>query len=172
MGLREADQAVDPDTDESVATLVFHAAREVRTAMDRQLSNHGITAQQVTLARLLRKWERKKPSTSSWLPRRPPWPARPSPFQIAPRLGTDGAGMTRLIDRLEAKGLVVRQSSEGDRRSISIELTANGLAIVKKAAPTYQGVHRQLLKGFTEKEVKDLTDMLRRLRDNARGLSK
>ena len=172
MGVREPEPTVEPDPEETVATLVFHTARDVRTALERQLSNHGITAQQATLARLLRAWERRKRSDSSWMPRRPPRPERPSPFQIAPRLGTDGAGMTRLIDRLEAKGLVVRQNSDGDRRSISIELTATGLAIVKKAAPTFQGVNRQLLKGFTRKEVVDLTEMLRRLRENARGLSK
>jgi len=157
VGVREADQAVEPEADESVVPLVFQTARDVRTALQRQLANHGVTAQQAILAHLLRRWERKK---------------RRSPFQIASRLGTDGAGITRLIDRLEAKGVVVRQSIEGDRRSISIELTASGLAIVKKAAPTMQGVHRQLLKGFTSEEVRNLTGMLRRLRENAKGLSK
>jgi len=54
---------------------------------------------------------------------------------------------------------------------ISIELTATGLAIAKKAAPTFQSVNRQLLDGFTEPEVELLTGMLRRLGDNARSLS-
>ena len=153
----EVDERPAPDGDETVATLVFHAARDVRVALERQLSSHGITAQQATLARLLRHWERKK---------------KPSPFQIAARLGTDGAGMSRLIDRLEAKGVVVRHEGSGDRRSIYIELTASGLAIAKKAAPRFQSVNKQLLEGFTEREVEQLTGMLRRLGDNARRLSK
>lgn len=143
------------DESESVATLVFHVAREVRGALERKLSSHGITAQQATLARLLRAWQRKK---------------KPSPFQIAARLGTDGAGMTRLIDRLEAKGVVVRHVGDGDRRLISIELTPTGLAIAKKAAPTFSSVNRQLLEGFSDNEVEKLTDMLRRLRENARSM--
>lgn len=152
----DVERAAAGDGGETIATLVFQAAREVRTALERKLSSHGITAQQATLARLLRAWERKK---------------KPSPFQVAARLGTDGAGMTRLIDRLEAKGVVVRKVGIGDRRLISIELTATGLAIAKKAAPTFESVNRQLLDGFTDKEVEQLTGMLRRLSDNARRLS-
>ncbi len=79
--------------------------------------------------------------------------------------------MTRLIDRLEAKGVVVRKVGIGDRRLISIELTSTGLAIAKKAAPTFETVNRQLLDGFTDKELEQLTGMLRRLSDNARRLN-
>src|SRR2546428_2810507 len=85
----QVDRAPTADEGESIATLVFHVARDVRVALERQLSSHGITAQQASLARLLRAWERKK---------------KPSPFQIAARLGTDGARMTRPIDRLGAPG--------------------------------------------------------------------
>ena len=158
--MRNADQVEQGpahDEGESIATLVFHVARDVRVALERQLSSHGVTAQQATLARMLRAWQRKK---------------RPSPFQIAPRLGTDGAGMTRLIDRLEAKGVVVRHVGGRDRRLITIELTDTGIAIAKKAAPTFQSVNRQLLDGFTEQEVQHLTDMLQRLLRNARSLAR
>lgn len=153
----EVEQPPVPDEDKTIAALVFHVARDVRVALERRLASHGITRQQATLARLLRAWARKK---------------KPSQFQIAARLGTDGAGMTRLIDRLEAKGVVVRHVDSGDRRLISIELTATGLAIARKATPTFQSVNRQLLEGFTEREVEQLTDMLRRLGDNARRLSR
>jgi len=152
----EVEQPPASDESETMCSLVFHVARDVRVALERQLSSHGITSQQATLARLLRAWKHKN---------------KPSPFQIAARLGTDGAGVTRLIDRLEAKGVVVRHVGDGDRRMISIELTATGLAIAKKAAPTFQSVNRQLLDGFTEPEVELLTGMLRRLGDNARSLS-
>ncbi len=156
MVAEDVERSAAADDGDSIAALVFLTAREVRTALQRKLSSHGVTAQQATLARLLRAWQRKK---------------KPSPFQVAARLGTDGAGMTRLIDRLEAKGVVVRKVGIGDRRLISIELTATGLAIAKKAAPTFESVNRQLLEGFTDKEVEQLTGMLRRLGENARRLS-
>lgn len=157
MATAEAVEESSSGGHESIAAVVLHAARDVRTALGRQLTSQGITAQQATLARMLRAWERKK---------------RPSPFQIAARLGTDGAGMSRLIDRLEAKGIVVRHNSDGDRRAISIELTASGLAIAKKASPTFQTVNRQLLDGFTKQEVEQLMNMLQRLRKNAQGLAR
>ena len=143
--------------EDSVPGLIFLLSREVRTALERQLTTHGITARQATLARLLRAWERKQ---------------RPSPFQIAGRLGTDGAGMTRLLDRLEAKGIVVRQIAAGDRRSISIELTETGKQIAARATPAFHLVSERLLEGFTSKEVEQLTSMLMRLRENARKLER
>ena len=137
---------------ETIPGLVFQVAREVRGALDRQLSTHGVTAQQATLARLLRAWERRQ---------------RPSPFQIAARLGTDGAGTTRLLDRLEKKGVVVRLAGTGDRRLVVVELTETGKAIAARATPSFQLVNKRLLAGFSEAEVKQLRSMLLRLRDNA-----
>ncbi len=68
MGAVDVERTVAGDGGETIATLVFQAAREMRTALERKLSSHGVTAQQATLARLLRAWERKK---------------KPSPFQVA-----------------------------------------------------------------------------------------
>src|SRR5258707_6791365 len=133
MVAEDVERSAAADDGDSIAALVFLTAREVRTALQRKLSSHGVTAQQATLARLLRAWQRKK---------------KPSPFQIAARLGTDGAGMTRLIDRLEAKGVVVRQVGGGDRRVISVELPAPGLAGRKKTNPSVLSVNPQQLHGF------------------------
>ncbi len=153
------------DDDDSVSALVFHLTRDMRNALERRMASHGITAQQATLARLLRGWERKK--KSGW-PARPERPARQ--LEIAARLGTDGAGMTRLIDRLEAKGVVIRRPMAGDRRFITIELTETGKAIAGRAAPQLEQLNRQLLAGFTETEVEQLTSLLKRLRENARKM--
>src|SRR5260370_3444364 len=83
MGPVDVERAVAADGGETIATLVFQAAREMRTALERKLSSHGITAQQATLASLLRPWERKK---------------KPSPVQVPQRLGTDGPGMHLATD--------------------------------------------------------------------------
>src|SRR5258708_11269108 len=105
----DVERSAAADDGDSIAALVFLTAREVRTALQRKLSSHGVTARQATLARLLRAWQRKK---------------KASPFQIAARLGTDGAGMTRLIDRLEAKGGGGREMGGGDRRVVSARAPA------------------------------------------------
>ncbi len=156
------------EAEDTVPSLLFHVAREVKTALERQLSSHGITAQQATLARMLRHWERRR--KRAWR-RRPEMPERPvHPFEIAARLGTDGAGMTRLIDRLEKKGLVIRQTGDGDRRLVVVELTGTGKAIAERSAPSFQVVNRRLLEGFSEAEAEQLRGMLQRLRENARKM--
>jgi DNA-binding MarR family transcriptional regulator len=78
--------------------------------------------------------------------------------------------MTRLIDRLEKKGLVVRQTREGDRRLVVVELTETGKAIAARSAPSFQVVNRRLLEGFSEAEADQLRAMLQRLRENARKM--
>jgi DNA-binding MarR family transcriptional regulator len=81
-------------------------------------------------------------------------------------LGTDNAGITRLLDRLEAKGLVMRRTSPTDRRAIVVEPTAAGRALVPHLLPVIRGVTAQLLDGFSAEELPVLQALLRRLLDN------
>jgi len=134
--------------------LVFQLARNVRAAIERQLVSEGITSRQAQLALLLHSWSRKETS----------------PHQVAGRLGTDNAGMTRLLDRLEAKGLIVRRDSPTDRRSIAIGLTKAGRELAPRVAPAFRRVHESLLVGFSDGEVEQLTALLARLAENARNL--
>jgi len=89
-----------------------------------------------------------------------------TPTQLAPWLGTDNAGITRLLDRLEAKGLILRRTSMADRRVIVIEPTAAGRALVPHLAPAFRAVAAQLLDGFGEDERPVLESLLRRLLAN------
>lgn len=77
--------------------------------------------------------------------------------------------MTRLLDRLEDKGLVRRRRHPGDRRSIIIEVTDEGRAIVPRLAPVFGRVTGRLLAGFSEAEVRELTGMLQRMLENLTG---
>ncbi len=90
-----------------------------------------------------------------------------TPTKLATILGTDNAGITRLLDRLEAKALVVRRTSAKDRRAIVIEPTAAGRALVPRLLPVVQGVTSQLLDGFATDELLVLQALLRRLLNNA-----
>ncbi|MFF4617549.1 MarR family winged helix-turn-helix transcriptional regulator [Nonomuraea jabiensis] len=81
-------------------------------------------------------------------------------------LGTDTAGMTRLLDRLEAKGLLRRERHPEDRRSIVIELTDEGRALVPSLPPIFGRISRQVFAGFSPEEVAQVTDMLRRILEN------
>ncbi len=61
-----------------------------------------------------------------------------SPADLASYIGIDRSAITRLVDRLAAKGLVVRQQDASDRRGITLALTPEG----KKLAPALQKTAR------------------------------
>ncbi|HEV8596231.1 MAG TPA: MarR family transcriptional regulator [Candidatus Dormibacteraeota bacterium] len=146
--------AVGKRQEEQVSALVFHLGRELRTALDRRLAEHGLTSQQAALLMLSRMLR------------------QPNPIQMADRLGTDTAGMTRLIDRLESKGLVSRKTSPDDRRSIVIALGPKSRHVLPRLLPAFRQVESGLLDGFDEREVSALSGMLRRLLKNARNLNR
>jgi DNA-binding MarR family transcriptional regulator len=53
--------------------------------------------------------------------------------ELARRTFVSKAGMTKMIDRLEASGLVVRVSYEGDRRVTSAKLTGEGERLLQRS---------------------------------------
>jgi DNA-binding MarR family transcriptional regulator len=77
--------------------------------------------------------------------------------------------MTKLLDRLEGKGLIERRPNPDDRRSVVIEPTEQGLALVPALAPVFGAVARQLFDGFSDAEVANLTSSLRRMGENLKS---
>ena len=49
-----------------------------------------------------------------------------TPAKVAECIGIDRSAITRLVDRLESKGLVEREHDKSDRRSIKIHITSPG----------------------------------------------
>jgi DNA-binding MarR family transcriptional regulator len=82
-------------------------------------------------------------------------------------LSHDPGAMTRLVDKLESKGLVRRVRTEDDRRSARLALTAKGRALYPKIAEAQVEVFNRLLQGFTRNEVGELESFLKRMLANA-----
>lgn len=78
----------------------------------------------------------------------------------------DPGAMTRMIDRLERKGLVRRVRSPEDRRVVRIVLTEEGKAVYPKIVESAAKVMNRSLKGFSESEVQQLENLLQRVLDN------
>ena len=78
----------------------------------------------------------------------------------------DAGGMTRMLDRLESKGLCKRERSVEDRRVVHIELTPEGRAAAEQIPGQLVGVHDIARQGFTPEEYAQLRDYLRRIFDN------
>jgi len=89
----------------------------------------------------------------------------------AREIGVDTGAMTRMLDRLEAKGFVVRNRSAEDRRVVNVALTKAGHEIVKLIPPTICHVLNRHLRGFSEKEFETFKDLLRRFLANGENNS-
>ena len=75
--------------------------------------------------------------------------------------------MTRLLDRLEAKGPLKRVRSSEDRRVVNLELTPEGRAAAKEVPAVLCRVQNAHMKGFTHAEWETLKSLLRRILANA-----
>lgn len=86
-----------------------------------------------------------------------------TPAQIAQHIGVDRSAITRLVDRLEAKGLVARSRENADRRSINIELTTRGRNLVPKLITTAQQNEERFISVLGENEKSNFFRGLSRL---------
>ncbi len=91
--------------------------------------------------------------------------------ELARECELDTGAMTRLLDRLEAKGLCRRVRSVSDRRVVNIELTDEGRAAAKQVPHLLCRVQNEHLAGFTDEEWEQLKGYLRRILDNAQAIT-
>jgi len=78
----------------------------------------------------------------------------------------DSSAMTRMLDRLEAKGLLQRVRSEADRRVVNLELTPAGAELAKVIPLELSQVLNHHLRGFSESEFETLKNLLTRFERN------
>ncbi len=71
--------------------------------------------------------------------------------------------MTRLLDRIEAKGLIKRVAHGGDRRCVALELTPEGTELYPTLLRIVKDMNKRALRGFTKEETDSLERMLKRL---------
>jgi DNA-binding MarR family transcriptional regulator len=90
---------------------------------------------------------------------------------LARLLGVDAGAMTRMLDRLEAKGLIERVRSLTDRRVTQLRLTASGEAATEGLPEVVAGVNNDYLLGFSRDEFEQLKSLLGRMRANGQALA-
>jgi DNA-binding MarR family transcriptional regulator len=78
----------------------------------------------------------------------------------------DPGAMTRMIDRLERKGLVRRVPDPSDRRRVIVEVTAEGKALYPKLVESSVRTLNHFLRGFTPEEAHLLERFLQRMLAN------
>ncbi len=136
----------------SIGYMMRSILSHVAQAVDRELAHTELTnAQWIPLFKLYT----KKASTVA---------------ELARACEIDNGATTRLLDRMEAKGLCQRVRSEQDRRVVNLELTPAGNTAAADIPRILSDVQNAHLEGFTPEEFEALKGYLQRILDNAQRI--
>ena len=138
-----------------VGYLMHRVRSEMLTALDLELAQDAtLAALEVTAAQfviLVNLADRDTDSTS----------------RLCKEVSYDPGAMTRMVDRLEAKGLIQRHRCPDDRRLVNLELTDAGHAAVPRMRACSVAVLNRFLRGFSKDEARELEGFLVRMIENA-----
>lgn len=146
------------DMDKAIGYAVGHAAARIKMGMRRAFlaAGHDVTPDQwVTLYRLLQ----QDGVTQS---------------ELGERAVKDKTAVTRILDRLEAKGLLTRRSDAADRRTHRVHLTEEGRALTLALIPVARAFADAAYASLTEADKDALRNILARIEarlDTLFGLS-
>jgi DNA-binding MarR family transcriptional regulator len=80
--------------------------------------------------------------------------------EIASRMITRDPDITRLLDRLEKRGLISRCRETEDRRMVMARVTADGLKLLARLDDPVQETHRQQLSHLGRERLRALAELL------------
>lgn len=134
---------------EQEATLgLLRTADAVKRSLAQVIAPHGITPQQYNVMRILRG------AGPDGIPT----------LTIGERMIEQTPGVTRLVDRLERKGLVARTPCPRDRRRVFCRITAKGLDLLKELDDPVTRWDSQAVSVLPPSELDVLVDLLDRVR--------
>jgi DNA-binding MarR family transcriptional regulator len=136
-----------PSTQQAAVSLL-RTADLVRRSVAVVLDPYAITPQQFNVLRILRG------AGEAGLPT----------LEIAERMVEQTPGITRLLDRLEAKQLVSRQRCPKDRRRVYCRITPAGLALLESLDQPIRDAENEGLSGLSPAQLEQLLSLLERIR--------
>lgn len=110
-------------------------------------ADYKLTAQQYNVLRLLRAAREPLPTLA-----------------LADRLISRAPDITRILDKLEQRGLISRTRSPADRRTVLVSITAAGRWLLDQLAEPLRQCHRRQLGHLRPEQLRQLIDLLRLVR--------
>lgn len=141
------DDRVGPSTSMAAVTSVMRVQQIIQSAVDAALKPHGLTFARYEALVLL------------YFSRKGALPMR----VMGERLQLHPTSVTNIVDRLESDGLVRRTPHPTDRRTTLVEITDAGLQRRESATAAVVEVNLGL-KGLTDRQTEQLTDLLAKVR--------
>jgi len=128
---------------------VVRTSTALTDAMEDLVKSRGISATQYNVLRILRG------SDAEGLCRN----------ALRDRMLTRMPDMTRLLDRMEEAGLVVRVREGDDRRMVMTRITQKGRQLLDDLDAPVMALHRKQMAGLTDAQLRSLSDLLTLVRD-------
>jgi DNA-binding MarR family transcriptional regulator len=88
---------------------------------------------------------------------------------LCKNMSYDRGAMSRMLDRLEAKGLIRRVRRAGERRTISLEVTPRGEELFPKMRACVDAVVQRFLQGIAADDIRRVEDVLQKMLQNAKS---
>jgi DNA-binding MarR family transcriptional regulator len=117
----------------------------------RLLKANGLTGAQYNVLRILRGAE----------------PAGLACNDISERMISHDPDMTRLLDRMEKRGMITRQRQTDDRRVVKTRITSDGLGILKHLDQPVRDLHKRQFRRLPAPRLKVLAELLEEIRNGA-----
>lgn len=127
---------------------LWRTADVLKGFFGRLFGPHGLTVQQYNVLRILRGAEPEGLPT----------------LAIAKRMVERAPGITRMIDRLETKGLVGRERRNTDRRCVHCRITPKGLRLLERLDAPIDAADDAALAMLGAQEIEELTRLLDAIR--------
>lgn len=130
------------------------AADSLGLEAEQLLKPHGLTGTQYNVLRILRGAGPDGLACSS----------------IGERMISHDPDMTRLLDRMETRGIITRERQSDDRRVVKTRITAAGLSLLKSLDQPVRGLHKRQFRHMTAARLSTLAALLEEVRAHwARG---
>jgi DNA-binding MarR family transcriptional regulator len=120
------------------------AADKLAVQAEQLLKSNGLTGAQYNVLRILRGAQPDGLACSS----------------IAERMISHDPDMTRLLDRMEKRGLITRERQREDRRVVKTRITSGGLQLLKRLDAPVGGLHKRQFAHMGAARVRSLADLL------------
>jgi len=133
-----------PSLEATVFVALLTAADRLSQDAEKLVKEYGLTGTQYNVLRILRGAE----------------PAGLACKGIGDRMISHDPDMTRLLDRMDKRGLITRERQTDDRRVVKARVTVQGLQILKKLDNPIQELHKRQFREISAPRLKTLADAL------------
>lgn len=135
-------------TGEPLGRLIYHTAQNIHKMAEKILDPFDLTVEQMHLL--------KNMSADAGITQK----------ALCEMVNKAPANLTRILDRLEAKALIMRRQDASDRRVYLVFLTDKGMTLVKDVHETFQSFSDRMLRGLSDEMQQSVRTCLKTMAEN------